>query len=259
MSFGAGSEAIGIIPARFASTRLPGKPLLMIAGKPMIQRTYERAQAATQLARVIVATDDERIVAAVRAFGGEAVMTPSECATGSDRCWSVLAALSDAERQRYGIVVNIQGDEPLVSPADIDLLVRALRLEPSVPIAACAAPILDEASAVDTNVTKVVMDARHFAIYFSRALVPHSKSGRWSAATTYYRNCGMYAYQTDFLRRYCAQPIGPLQASEDLEQLKVLEMGERMQMCIVAAVEPGIDTAEQLAAMDERLKGAAQR
>lgn len=252
-----GAEAIGIIPARFASTRLPGKPLLLIAGKPMIQRTYERARAASQLSRVIVATDDERIVAAVRAFGGEAVMTPADCATGSDRCWAVLAALP--ERERYGIVVNIQGDEPLVSPADIDLLVRALRDDATVPIAACAAQIHDEASAVDTNVTKVVMDARHYAIYFSRALVPHSKAGRWSAATTYYRNCGMYAYQADFLRRYCAQPIGPLQAAEDLEQLKVLEMGERMKMCVVAFVEPGIDTPEQLAAMDRRLASEEQQ
>jgi 3-deoxy-manno-octulosonate cytidylyltransferase (CMP-KDO synthetase) len=246
--------AIGIIPARYASSRLPGKPLSLIAGKPMIQRTYERAQLSSTLRRVVVATDDERIVQCVRAFGGDAVLTPADCATGSDRCWSVLAQLDGAELARIDVVVNVQGDEPLVDPAHIDLLVAALRAEPAIPIAACCAPLHDEASAVDRNVTKVVMDARSNAVYFSRALVPHSKSGRWSASTAYFRNCGMYAYRTPFLRRYCEQPIGPLQAAEDLEQLKVLEMGERMKMCVVPFVEPGIDTPEQLAAMDARLR-----
>lgn len=130
--------------------------------------------------------------------------------------------------------------------------------EPSTPLATCCAPLRDEASAINPNIVKVVMDANSNAIYFSRALIPHSKSGQFNPQTRYFKHLGMYGFRTPFLQRYCLQPISPLQAAEDLEQLKVLEMGERIKMCVVEHAEPGIDTPEQLAAMDARLRGAAQ-
>merc|ERR1712072_608734 len=219
----------------------------MIAGKTMIQRTYERAKQAKLLDALIVATDDQRIVDAVTAFGGEARMTSDQCLTGSDRCWELYSDLVAADASRnYGIVVNIQGDEPLVDPEHIDALIDALRTSKDVKIAACAAPIDNKEDAVNPNVTKVVMDSRQYAIYFSRALIPNNKQGEWRESVKYFKNCGMYCYRANFLKQYCDQAVGPLQASEDLEQLKVLEMGERMKMVVVDYAAPGIDTPEQL-------------
>eukprot|EP01108_Squamamoeba_japonica_P002854 TRINITY_DN2413_c0_g1_i1.p1 TRINITY_DN2413_c0_g1~~TRINITY_DN2413_c0_g1_i1.p1 ORF type:complete len:235 (-),score=69.41 TRINITY_DN2413_c0_g1_i1:46-750(-) len=230
----------------------------MIAGKSMIQRTFERAKLAKRLTRLVVATNDERIVKAVEEFGGEARLTSSECRTGSDRCHALACALEKEDGVVYDIILNIQGDEPLVNPDHIDALIDALANDTTVPIAACAAPLHRKVDACNPNVTKVVMDNFSNAIYFSRALIPNSKSGQWSDKTTYYKNCGMYAYRHDFLARYCAAPVGPLQASEDLEQLKVLELGEKMKMVKVDSAEPGIDTPEQLAEMNARLAAEEQ-
>lgn len=248
--------SIGLIPARYASTRFPGKPLVKLLDKPMIQWTYENAKQSKLLTKVYVVTDDQRIYDTVIGFGGEAIMT-GEYSNGSERCWAALQSLSDLERNRYDLVVNIQGDEPLVNPDHIDQLITTLKnVNHRAKMAAVACPInLDSINdlIMNTAITKVVMNQFNEAMYFSRALIPHNKSGKVNNKTIYYKNCGMYAFQREFLGRYANEPIHPLQEEEDLEQLKALEMGEIIQMVIVDHAEGGIDLPEQMIALNNRL------
>jgi 3-deoxy-manno-octulosonate cytidylyltransferase (CMP-KDO synthetase) len=215
---------VGLIPARFAATRFPGKPLAMIAGKSMIQRVYEGARAAKSLRSVIVATDDERIADACRAFGAEVAMTRSDHASGSDRIGEVAARLSDE------IVVNIQGDEPLMEGYVVDAAVEALREEADVPIATVVHP-LDPADRDDPNRVKVVLDQRGRALYFSRSAIPYPRDPAVRAPL--WQHVGLYAYRRDFLLRFIKMAPTLAERSECLEQLRALENGHGIRCAII--------------------------
>ena len=230
---------IGIIPARYASTRLEGKPLKDIGGKPMIQRVYEAAQQAQWLDQVYVATDDARIVAAVEQFGGNVRLTSADHKTGTDRIAEVAAEL-DVE-----IVVNLQGDEPLVNPAMIDEVIQPLVDDSHLPMSTLCVPILEEEALHDPNVVKVVFTQKGDALYFSRSLIPYPRKRDNFQA---YEHLGLYAYRKDFLLTYIALPQSRLEINESLEQLRVLEAGYQLKVVVSAHPYDGIsvDTQEDL-------------
>jgi 3-deoxy-manno-octulosonate cytidylyltransferase (CMP-KDO synthetase) len=241
---------VAIIPARFGSTRLPGKPLSEIHGKTLIQRVHERVRDARCLDRVLVATDDERIAAAVRVFGGEAVMTWAGHATGTDRLAEAASAL-EAE-----IVVNVQGDEPLLEPAAIDAVVRALQEDASLPMATLSVPLRDAEEMLSPSVVKVVTDARGMALYFSRRPLPFMRAagGDERLAAEYAvarglarKHVGLYAYRHAALTRFASLPPSPLEVAEGLEQLRALHHG--MGIRVVERTGDGgvaVDTPEDL-------------
>jgi len=232
-------KIIGIIPARYGSTRLEGKPLKDICGKPMIQRVYEAAQQAQWLDQVYVATDDARIVAAVEQFGGNVRLTSVDHKTGTDRIAEVAAAL-DVE-----IVVNLQGDEPLVNPAMIDEVIQPLVDNSHLPMSTLCVPILEEEALHDPNVVKVVFTQKGDALYFSRSLIPYPRKRDNFQA---YEHLGLYAYRKDFLLTYIALPQSRLEINESLEQLRVLEAGYQLKVVVSAHPYDGVsvDTPEDL-------------
>src|SRR3954471_5935540 len=244
-------EIIAVIPARFASTRLPGKPLLSETGRPLIQHVVEAARRAKSLERIIVATDDSRIAEAVRSFGGEAMMTRSDHATGTDRVAEVAARI-----ERARIIVNVQGDEPEIAGDTIDRLVALLQSDPEAPMATLATPIRDEAVYRDPSCVKVVCSRRGRALYFSRSPIPCHRDGlRGSAAPTEplaHLHLGLYAYRRDFLLSIGSLPRSPLEAAEKLEQLRVLEAGHPIAIGIVDEPSVGIDTPEDYRRFVER-------
>jgi 3-deoxy-manno-octulosonate cytidylyltransferase (CMP-KDO synthetase) len=242
---------VAIIPARFASTRLPGKPLADIHGKTLVERVFERARAARRPGRVVVATDDERIAAVVRGFGGEAVMTSPDHATGTDRLAEAARAL-DA-----GIVVNVQGDEPMLDPAGVDAAVDALCADASADLSTLSAPLVSSAEMLAPSVVKVVTDARGLALYFSRAPIPHVRRGAaadWAAAAEAAvarglarKHVGLYAYRRAALLRFASLPPSPLEEAEGLEQLRALHHGMRIRVVPVAGgAGLAVDTPEDL-------------
>lgn len=237
---------IVIIPARFASTRLPGKPLADLAGKPMIERVYASARASSAK-RVIVATDDARISAVVRGFGGEVCMTAADHRSGTDRIAEAVSTLAlDADE----VVINLQGDEPLMPPALIRRVADTLLAHPLAAMATAAHAIHDRRSFQDPNVVKLVTDRNGFALYFSRATIPWPRDqtgrvGEFPADAL--RHIGIYAYRAEFVGRYAAWPPCPPERIESLEQLRVLWNGERIAVCEVPEGPPGgVDTAEDL-------------
>ena len=232
-------KIIGIIPARYGSTRLEGKPLKDICGKPMIQRVYEAAQQAQLLDEVYVATDDQRIVAAVEQFGGNVRLTSPDHKTGTDRIAEVAAGL-DVE-----IVVNLQGDEPLLNPAMIDEVIQPFVNEPTLPMSTLCVPILEEEALHDPNVVKAVFDQRGYALYFSRSLIPYPRKRDNFQA---YEHLGLYAYRKNFLMTYIALPQSRLEMNESLEQLRVLEAGYKLKVVVSAHPYDGVsvDTQEDL-------------
>ena len=241
---------VAIIPARFGSTRLPGKPLADIHGKTMIERVYERARAASLPDRVLVATDDERIAAAVRRFGGEVVLTSSAHATGTDRLAEAVRA-TDAD-----IVVNVQGDEPMLDPAGIDAAAAPLVEQPELPMATLSLPLTAFEEMLSPSVVKVVTDARGDALYFSRSPIPHVRTpggdlpeaARAAVAKGLARkHVGLYAYRRAALLRFAALPPSALEQAEGLEQLRALHHGMRIR--VIAVDGPGgvaVDTAADL-------------
>jgi len=241
---------VAIIPARFGSTRLPGKPLSDIHGKPMIQHVYERVRRARRPERVLVATDDERIAAVVRGFGGEAVLTSRDHETGTDRLAEAAAAI-DAE-----VVVNVQGDEPMVDPAGIDAAVEALVADPALEMSTLSLPLRDVEEMLSPSVVKVVSDARGCALYFSRSPIPVVRDGardaRAAAALAVARglarkHVGLYVYRRAALLRFAALPQSPLEAAEGLEQLRALHHGMRIRVVEREGLAgPAVDTAEDL-------------
>jgi 3-deoxy-manno-octulosonate cytidylyltransferase (CMP-KDO synthetase) len=238
-----------VIPARYASTRLPGKPLLEIAGKPMIIHVCERAIEA-QAEQVVVATDDSRIFEVVKDFGMQAVMTDSNHQSGTERIAEVAKILA---WQKNDIVVNLQGDEPLIPPAYINAAAQALANHTDAGIATLAAKITVTAEIFNPNAVKVVLDSNGYALYFSRAPIPWNRTGfpdNHDAATstiTHLRHIGMYAYTVSFLERYCSWPTSPLESIESLEQLRILWHGEKIYVQIVPSTpEAGVDTEEDL-------------
>jgi 3-deoxy-manno-octulosonate cytidylyltransferase (CMP-KDO synthetase) len=212
-------KILGVIPARYGSTRLEGKPLKDICGKPMIQHVYERAARASFVDELVVATDDSRIVEAVNRFGGTARLTSTAHKTGTDRIEEVARSF-DAE-----IVINIQGDEPLLDPRMIDELAQPMVEDPSIPAGTLCAPIVADEKLDDPNVVKVVFDRNGFALYFSRSLIPYPRKRDSFKA---YEHIGVYAYRTEFLRTYVKTPQTPLESIELLEQLRILETGHRL-------------------------------
>lgn len=233
---------VGMIPARFASTRLPGKPLVDIHGKPMIQHVYERSKMASCLDRLIVATDDVRILEAVTGFGGECVLTRSDHASGTDRLAEAGALCGVAPSD---VVVNIQGDEPLVYPLMIEVLVAALLENVDKPMATLAYFSQDEREYLDPNVVKVVVDGSWKALYFSRSPIPHRRDATGSPLR-FLKHLGFYAYRLSFLKEFTLLPPSPLEQSEKLEQLRALEQGHPIQVALSPVESMGIDTPEDL-------------
>ncbi len=229
-------KVLGVIPARWASTRLPGKPLLDLCGKPVIQHVYERCCRSRSLDAVVVATDDDRIAQAVEAFGGQAVMTSPDHPNGTSRVAQV------AEGFDCSWVVNVQGDEPLIDPGWIDRLVETLE-ETSAPCATLAVP-LSAQEAQDPNAVKVVLALDGKALYFSRSAIPYGRCG----TPTLLRHLGIYGYRRDFLPVYLALAPTPLSLTESLEQLRILEQGYQIAVAVVEASAPvvGIDVMEDL-------------
>ena len=242
-------EIVAVIPARFASTRLPGKPLLAETGRPLIRHVVEAARRASRISRVIVATDDDRIAAAVSGFGGEFVMTRADHPSGTDRVAEVAAGMPEA-----GIIVNLQGDEPEVSGAALDLVVSLLESDPAVPMATLATPIRDPSIYYDPSCVKVVCARSGRALYFSRSPIPHHRDRLPDAALgpIAFLHMGLYAYTRDFLLRLATLPPSPLESSEKLEQLRVLEAGHPIAVGIVEERSVGIDTHEEYRRFVER-------
>ncbi|KAK3037943.1 hypothetical protein RJ639_031834 [Escallonia herrerae] len=235
------SRVVGIIPARFASSRFQGKPLVQILGKTMIQRTWERAKLASTLDHVVVATDDEKIAECCRGFGADVIMTSESCRNGTERCNEALQKLE----KKYDVVVNIQGDEPLIEPEVIDGIVKALRAAPDA-VFSTAVTSLKPEDAFDPNRVKCVVDNRGYAIYFSRGLIPHNKSGKVNPEFPYMLHLGIQCYDTKFLKIYPELTPTPLQLEEDLEQLKVLENGYKMKVIKVDHEAHGVDIPEDV-------------
>jgi len=232
-------SAIVVIPARFESSRLPGKALADIAGRPMIEHVYRRAAAARSITSVVVATDDERIHRAVEAFGGTSRMTSRSHQSGTDRIAEIAGALPS------DLIVNVQGDEPLIEPAMIDEAVAPFSSDASLMMSTLRRRIEDEAERQNPHVTKVVVDREGFALYFSRAPIPFVRSG--SPAAPAWRHVGLYVYRRDCLMRLAALPPTPMEQSEALEQLRALEHGIRIKVVETQFDSVGVDTAEDLA------------
>lgn len=246
-------HVVALIPARYASTRLPGKPLIEIAGKPMILHVVERARQSPSIERVIVATDDERVWRTVIDSGAEAVMTSPDHRTGTDRLAEVAAQLE------ADILINVQGDEPLIEPAMIEAAVAPLLAEHSVVMSTTSEPIEQVEDALNPNVVKVVVDREGFAIYFSRHPIPFPRSealthGSVEAALRaqpellhrFAKHTGLYAYRRDFLLTFARLEPTPLERAESLEQLRALEHGYRIKVVAVKHRSIGVDTPEDL-------------
>ena len=228
-----------VIPARFASSRLPGKPLLRDTGKYLIQHVYEQSSAAKAASLVVVATDDERIRKAVEGFGGNVVMTRADHPSGTDRVAEVAAGLGSH------VVVNVQGDEPQLDPAAIDLLVELLAADPGSDMATLATPLPDRESYLSPNVVKVVCDDRGRALYFSRSPIPMVRDGDPDFAARparFLQHLGVYAYRREFLLRIAAAPPHALEQSEKLEPLRVLGTGGSIRVGLAAHAHRGVDT-----------------
>lgn len=251
---------IGIIPARYGSTRYPGKPLIDIQGKTMIQRVYEQATKAKCLSEVIVATDDLRILKHVESFGGKAVMTHPDHPSGTDRCWEAyqlsVAGLQFESSEstqnslpqtanRY--IINIQGDEPFVAPEQIDELGAVL--DGKVELASQMIPVSDAELLFDLGEAKVIVNEQMEAIYFSRQVIPFLKGypqDEWHRHHTYYRQVGMYAYRADILEKITKLPVSPLEKAESLEQLRWLQHGYKIKMALTTYESHCIDTPEDV-------------
>ena len=235
-------KVLCVIPARYASTRLPGKPLKDIAGKPMVVRVYERASQAGLVNETLVATDDERIKAAVEAAGGKAMLTRADHATGTDRLAEVAEAYPEVD-----IIVNVQGDEPLIDPGLIDELAGLFANEPELAMATVKTEMEDEAEQKNPNNVKVVCDKAGYALYFSRSLMPYPRKG----GCPVYKHIGIYAYRRDFLLHYAKMEPTPLEQAESLEQLRALENGYRIKVVETKAKFVGVDTVEDLERVNE--------
>lgn len=238
---------IGIIPARYASTRFPGKPLADMKGKPMVQRVYERVHGL--LDRVCVATDDERIYEAVKSFGGEAVMTSAHHRSGTDRCFEAYTQAGEV----FDVVVNIQGDEPFIHPEQIETL-KACFLDARTEIATLVKPFGKEddfeSQLFNPNTPKVVINKYSEAVYFSRSVIPYVRGKHhsgWLNETTFYKHIGLYAYRPDTLEELTKLPPSQLEMAESLEQLRWIENGYRIKAGITCRETIGIDTPEDMA------------
>lgn len=241
-------KVLGVIPARYGSTRFPGKPLADIAGKSLIQRVWEQASDCKRLDSVVVATDDKRIFEHVEGFGGSVVMTREDHASGTDRLGEV------AQKHPAEYYVNIQGDEPLLTPEAIDELVLKTLLA-KAPMSTLVTPLdstTDAARIGDPNVVKAVLDRQGYALYFSRSAIPFNRD---AAEVAYYKHIGIYMYSHQTLQNMCAWERTPLEIAESLEQLRALENGVKI-LCVTSSYDPaGVDTPEDIARVVEKMNG----
>ncbi|MCH7226307.1 3-deoxy-manno-octulosonate cytidylyltransferase [Haloferula sp. A504] len=234
-----GNHITGILPARWGSSRFPGKPLHPIAGKPLIQHVWERCRQCGKLDELVIATDDDRILKVAEAFGAHAVMTSPHHPTGTDRLAEAVRAIPASTH-----ILNIQGDEPLIDPALIDELAQAMIDDPGLDMATAANPIgPDDPAVADPNVVKVVTTLTGRALYFSRSPLPYFRNAVEGLAV--YRHKGIYAYTRPFLERFVTWPPSPLEQAESLEQLRALENGASIRVLVTDDTSPGVDTPEQ--------------
>jgi len=237
-------NATGIIPARYASSRFPGKPLADILGKPMIQWVYERACRAKFLDEVIVATDDQRIFDNVVEFGGQVIMTSAQAANGTERVAEVAKNINST------FILNIQGDEPLIDPETIDQLVILMRKSPETPVGTLVKQIVRREDLINPNIPKVVVDKYCYALYFSRSIIPcyrdEKQPEKWLNKSVYYQHIGMYIYHRDFLLEFVKLPASKLEKIEQLEQLRVLENGYKIKVALTESDSIGVDVPEDI-------------
>jgi len=258
------SKALGIIPARWASTRFPGKPLYSIAGKPLLQHVWEASRRAKKLDRLIIATDDLRIAEAAFAWGAEVAMTSTHHSSGTDRIAEVAA-----KAKQFAHIVNIQGDEPMIDPKLIDRLVRELQRDRKREMITAAHPFANPRDAESPHQVKVVVNIKNEALYFSRALIPFTRSGGLQTAdqrgrfgkrpSLILRHQGIYGYKRDLLLRFVRWKSSPLERAEALEQLRALENGVRIKVVMVGSGSPGVDTPEDARMIERLLVSAGQR
>jgi 3-deoxy-manno-octulosonate cytidylyltransferase (CMP-KDO synthetase) len=237
------TRIIGIIPARYASTRFPAKPLADIGGKSMVQRVYEQVKKSKSITAVIVATDHQEIYDHVKKFGGEVCMTKENHVSGTDRCYETLSL----QKQTFDYVINIQGDEPFIQPEQIDLL--SSLLDGQTEIATLVKVIDQEEQLFNVNVVKAVVSKTHEALYFSRSTIPHIRNTNepeWLARHTFYKHIGMYAYRSDILKQLTALEVSSLEKAESLEQLRWLENGFKIKVAETKTETIGIDTPDDL-------------
>jgi len=244
-------KILGVIPARYSSTRLPGKPLLLIKGKPMIVRVYEQALKSKLLNDVIVATDDKRIFDLVKNYNGNVMMTSAKHTSGTERICEVVKKIN------CDIVVNIQGDEPYISPVNIDKAIAPLIEDRDINVATLAVRIKNAADIVDENKVKVVLDKANFALYFSRSAIPFDMENNPAKLWTlnkrkYYKHLGLYVYRKKFLEKFAKMKKSYLEDTEKLEQLRILENGERIKVIITGKDSRSVDTKEDLNLIDSQ-------
>lgn len=249
-------SVLGVIPARYGSTRLPGKPLASIAGKSLIQRVYEQAARSRTLDWLCVATDDSRIVADLHRIGGQAILTSPDHPSGTDRIAEAVEILEQRDAIRPGIVINIQGDMPFVHPDMIDEIVKALRADPGVPMGTSIYRIERPEDYANPAIVKTVTDLHGYALYFSRSLIPYP---RGHTGIPIYDHIGIYGYRRDFLRTLATLSPAPLEREESLEQLRVLEHGYKIKVVITAVEDStftgfAVDTPEDLTRAEELLR-----
>lgn len=232
---------IAVIPSRYGSSRLEGKPLSLIAGKPMIQRVYEQAQKSEAVSKTYVATDDERIVKAVESFGGKAVMTSDDCRSGTDRVAETAEIIGLGPDE---VIINIQGDQPVFNPLTIDELIEPFNRDKELTMSTLAFKIQDEREVTDPKDVKVTFDRNGFALYFSRAQIPFPRDE--GTHTDYYKHLGFYAYKKSFLDTLVTLDSGICEQVEKLEQLRVLEFGYKIKVVITEYDSPEIDLPEDI-------------
>lgn len=238
---------LGVIPARFASTRFPGKPLALINGISMIQRVYLQSLQAQMIQKLVVATDDERILEHVLGFGGQAMLTRSDHLSGTDRCAEVAQLFPDAE-----VILNIQGDEPFIQPEQIDLLANTLLQSAGFGIATLAKSIHQASALLNPNIVKVVFSQKNAAIYFSRHPIPYCRGQQpenWLDHTPYFKHIGLYAFRREALMEIARLLPSPLEQAESLEQLRWLDHGIQIAVGVTTLETTGIDTPEDLASL----------
>lgn len=240
---------LAIIPSRYESSRLSGKPLAMIAGKPLIQRVYEQAQKSAALTKTVVATDDQRIVNAVEAFGGQAIMTSDQCRSGTDRVAEAAEILNIGPEE---IVINIQGDQPVFNPLTIDDLISPFSFESDLLMSTLAFKIIENREITDPKDVKVAFDKNGFALYFSRAQIPYPRDSETQA--DFYKHLGFYAYKKKFLDTLVQLPSGVCEQVEKLEQLRVLEYGYKIKVALTKFDSPEIDLPEDIAKIEKKIQ-----
>ena len=246
------TKIVGIIPARWGSTRFPGKPLHLIAGKPLLQHVWERCRRATALDSVIIATDDMRIAEAAFAWGAEISLTSPDHASGTDRIAEVAAKLRGVSH-----IINVQGDEPLVDPKLINQLARKMRRDPKIEMITAVHPFSDPAEAQSPHQVKAVLDRKSRALYFSRHAIPYARDT--TAPVQYFRHQGIYGYRRDLLLRFVRWRPTPLEKAEALEQLRALENGVSIHVVVTKSGSPGVDTPDDARAIERQLLAPARR